>query len=51
MEITKEQLNNLGRNAILKLRHDPGSPKGEVWCDGYHEGLCDMLKELENQIE
>lgn len=40
-----------GRKAILRLRHDPGSPKGATWCDGYHEGLADMLGELEKEFE
>lgn len=51
MEIKKKQLDTEGRKIILQLRHDPGSPKGEQWCDGYHEGLADMLGELKKRFE
>jgi len=50
MEITKDELDTKCREIILQLRHDPGSPKGEKWCDGYHEGLADMADELEKKL-
>ena len=46
---TIDELDKLGRKIINRLKHDAGSPKGEVWCDGYHEGLANMLIELKKE--
>ena len=45
-ELKEDRVRDLdqeGRLIIMRLKHDPGSPKGKAWCDGYHEGLSDML--------
>jgi len=46
-----DKLDEAGRLIIMRLKHDPGSPKGRMWCDGYHEGLADMLIELKKHLE
>lgn len=50
MNIMIEDLDKIGRKIILRLRHDKGSPKGEVWCEAYHEGLAIMLSEIKKEM-
>lgn len=51
MICTIDELDTIGRRIINRLKHDEGSPKGKTWCDGYHEGLADMLIELKKEIK
>lgn len=51
MIVTIDELDTLGRKIINRLKHDEGSPKGKTWCDGYHEGLVDMLVELKKEFQ
>jgi len=48
-EITKEELEQLSRSLIYRLRIDPGE-RSKQYSNAFHEGIVAMTKEWEKEI-